>query len=322
MKKILILVMSCNDEFFKQQVEKIKQTWAKPILDGKYSNIDFMSYDGWDAQHYYDKDNKCIHIRCEDDLDNTYKKTFYALSIIKHNFDYDYVFRTNTSTFINVDLLNKFVQRLDNDEILWTSEVYSLVEANAPYPLCLYGRGNGLLFSKKLIDILLKEGITMLYEEHVDDVVIGNILNSYWIKQDKNYTDYIKSYYHGWYRAITVPTNNGHKLCNFNCDSNDPNFWKYFITIQTKMYRQRNNEDENMTKLYSIMNNIESTEEDVDKQFEYSKNYSVFVGSGLGYMDLNRWLHINKQELFRIECNNKTNDDVSRKKFHPNKIWY
>ena len=84
MKKILILVMSCNDEFFKQQVEKIKQTWAKPILDGKYSNIDFMSYDGWDGQHYYDKDNKCIHIRCEDDLDNTYKKTFYALSIIKH----------------------------------------------------------------------------------------------------------------------------------------------------------------------------------------------------------------------------------------------
>ena len=84
MKKILILVMSCNDEFFKQQVEKIKQTWAKPILDGKYSNIDFMSYDGWDAQHYYDKDNKCIHIRCEDNLDNTYKKTFYALSIIKH----------------------------------------------------------------------------------------------------------------------------------------------------------------------------------------------------------------------------------------------
>ena len=88
------------------------------------------------------------------------------------------------------------------------------------------------------------------------------------------------------------------------------------------MYRQRNNEDENMTKLYSIMNNIESTEEDVDKQFEYSKNYSVFVGSGLGYMDLNKWLQINKQELFRIECNNKTNDDVSRKKFHPNKIWY
>ena len=76
MKKILILVMSCNVEFFKQQVEKIKQTWAKPILDGKYSNIDFMSYDGWGAQHYYDKDNKCIHIRCEDDLDNTYKKTF------------------------------------------------------------------------------------------------------------------------------------------------------------------------------------------------------------------------------------------------------
>ena len=42
MKNILILVMSCQDEFFTKEEEILKQTWAKPIIDKEYSNIDFI----------------------------------------------------------------------------------------------------------------------------------------------------------------------------------------------------------------------------------------------------------------------------------------
>lgn len=322
MKKILILVMSCHDEFFKNQVEKIKNTWAKPIFDGVYPNIDFLSYDGVTDKHSLDKENKVLHVRCEDDLSNTYKKTYYALSLIKSNMDYDYVFRTNTSTYVNIDMLNKFVQALEDDEVLWTSELYSLVEANTPYPLNIYGRGNGLLFSKRIIDILLKEGINILYNEIVDDVAIGNVLNSYWIKQNKNYLDHIKSFYHGWFRAITGPTQNNHSLCNYNCNTEDTNFWKTFITIQTKMYRQRENEDENHDMLFNIMKEVVADDSDVQKNLEYSKNSNVFIGSGLGYISLDVWINADKNKLWNLECRNKTVDDINKDKYNSNKVWY
>ena len=37
-KKILILVMSCNLDFFDRELEIVEETWAKDIIDGKYWN--------------------------------------------------------------------------------------------------------------------------------------------------------------------------------------------------------------------------------------------------------------------------------------------
>jgi hypothetical protein len=322
MKKILILVMSCQDEFFKQQVEKIKETWAKPILEGKYPNMDFIVYEGGYDNHSYDKENHILKVRCEDDLDNTFKKTYYAFSLMNSNVKYDYIFRTNTSTYVNVDLLDKFIQSLEDYNVVYTSELYSLVESNVPYPLYLYGRGNGLILSKKVVNVLLKEGISFLYEERVDDVAIGNVLNTYWIKQGKNYLDFIKGYRHGWFRAITsIETHSGHSICEFSCSNEDPNFWKSFITIQTKMYRQRGEEDENHNRLYSIIKNITSNEDDVKLNHEYSQNPDVFVGSCLGYISYANWVNVKKQLLWNLECANKADDDINKTKYL-NKIWY
>ena len=46
MKNILILVMSCKDEFFQEQEKFIDQTWGKDVLEGKYPNIKIMKYHG------------------------------------------------------------------------------------------------------------------------------------------------------------------------------------------------------------------------------------------------------------------------------------
>lgn len=326
MKKILVLAMSCHDEFFVNQVNKIKETWAKDIIDRKYKNIDFMSYDGWEKNHEYDKENKVLHVRCEDDLDNTYKKTYYALRIIQNSFDYDYVFRTNTSTYVNVSLLNEFVQSLENDEILYTSELYSLVEANCPFPLDIYGRGNGLLFSRKVIDILLNEGRSMLYEEHVDDVMIGNVLNNYWIKNHKNYLDYIKPFCHGWFRCVSNKNfSSKNSLCEYWCDNEDYDFWKKFITVQTKMYYSRGEEDENYDKFHAIISSNKDTNisESVKFNIDYGNNDpNVFIGSILGYLKFSEWKIIDKQKLWNYECANKSSNDTLRNKYYKGKPWY
>lgn len=326
MKKILIVVMSCESEFFEEQVKTIKETWAKDILDKKYPNIDFIYYKGTLNTHSFNKETRLLNVQCEDDLNNTYKKTYYALNLINKSFEYDYIFRTNTSTYVNVELLNAFVQSLDNDEIFWTSEIYSLIEANCPTPLCLYGRGNGILFSKKLVEIFLKEGINLLYMEQVDDVMIGNVLNSYWIKQGKDHRDYIRSYMHGWYRSVnTTLNNNGNTLCQWNNKNLDFDFIGQFITVQVKTYelpRLNSREIENVNHVHDVIksNEYKNIDEYVQRNHKYSNNPFIFIGSILGYISYNKYKSISSQSLYALQSKYKASDDPFREKFK-NKPW-
>jgi hypothetical protein len=309
-KKILIMIMSCNDSFFLKEEEIIHKTWLNKIPE----NIDYCFYRGDETleKHKYNKEEHLLNLRCEDNIENTFKKTYYAFNIIGKIFkDYDYVFRTNTSTYVNLDLLNNFIQRLDNDEILWTGELYSLSNSFCPYPLYLYGRGNGIILSKKLINIINKEGLGYLYLEKCDDWIIGNILNSYWIRKGKNYLDYIKGYTHGWFRCVPEEQPNNHKLCVYGNKNSSFDFLKQFITIQVKRYRERQLEEAIYYELHRAMENNVDNELDktTDKIFEYSKSPSVFIGSILGYTDYNEWLNCDKMKLFNYQVKHKASDD-------------
>lgn len=306
MKKILILAMSCNQDFFIKQEKAIKDTWAKDIINNKYQNIDFLIYKGDSEKNVLDKNENTLYLRCEDDINNTFKKTYYALSLISKNFDYDYIFRTNTSTYINVKLLNEFIQSLEDDSILWTSDMYSLSESLCPYPLYLYGRGNGLLFSKKLVNIILKEGINFIYLRQHDDWTIGNILNSYWMKNDENYLDHIKNLTHGWYKSIKVESDNRNSLCKYYNTNKDFDFIKKFVTIQIKRYYSRENENESFYELNEVFeNNTDNLNDTVKEIYEYSQNPNIFIGSTLGYLSYNDWLNMDKNELYSLEINHK-----------------
>ena len=325
--KVLFLAMSCRDKFFSDQIEKVKQTWAKDIIDGKYGeNVEFLSYDGWEKDFKLDRENHVLHCKCEDDGLNTFKKTYYALKTIQENFDYDFIFRTNTSTFVNVPLVLKFIEGLDpNSEVVWASEILSLVEAPVPYPLDLYGRGNGLILSRAAIKALIHEGIDVLYYELCDDVAIGNVLNSYHIKKGEDYKDYLKSFTHGWFRVVdTKNFSNHHKLCEYWNDNEDYDFLKHFMTIQVKQYYHREDEEENYEKVYSIFKDKSDDEIDVTikRIYEYSKNPNVFIGSILGYIDLDIYNRLDMNYLWDEQCNHKAINDENRDKFYPGKVWY
>ena len=316
MKKILILVMSCKDEFFQEQENYINDTWGRQILEDKYSNISLIKYHGNERENRLEGNNLLLHV--EDDINNTFKKTYLALSILKkNNFDYDYIFRVNTSTYVNVDLLNSFVQSLEDDSILWCSELYSLSEAMTPCPLYLFGRGNALLFSKRLIDIILSEGFPYIYFNMTDDNTVGNILNSYWIKNGENYLNHIRAFRHGWSRCIGNNVITKNSICQWKNDNCDFDFMKTFVTIQIKRYWEREKENKNYIDLYNNCfkdNKDDNICESVKLQYEYSKNPNVFIGSILGYIDYNYWLNLDKRQLYYVETHNKSSDDINRGK--------
>ena len=307
-KKIIYLVMSANNDFFRHQNDIIRNTWG--------SNVQVIFYEGG---HYIDQlVGDTLELNCNDSIDWTFAKTYYALKYIYENLEFDYIFRTNTSTYVNTKFLQQFTNSLIDDNVVWASELYSLSESTAPYPLALYGRGNGLLMSKSIVGLFIKFAISFAYMNVVDDVFIGNVLNSWHISHGHDYKKFIKSFPHAWYKCVPHEFDCGHKLSNFG-KCGDADYYKDFITIQVKRYRERELEEKHYYELHEIMKNCGNG--DVTKALRYGENPSVFIGSAIGYMDYDKWLTCNKNWLYNYEVSHKANDDEEHYKHYDKQVY-
>ena len=191
MKKILILAMCCNQDFFIEQENYIKELYAKDIIEGKYPNIEFYTYTAsYDTKYHINKTEHKLYVPADDTLTGTFEKTQNVFRLLKHlNFDYDYVLRTNCSTYINVELLNRFINEITlDDKKIYTGSIYLSEFGTGPYNWCFYGVGNALLLSKFWIDIILKtnpkniKNYVKTKDEiyyKIDDNTIGLIVNDY-----------------------------------------------------------------------------------------------------------------------------------------------
>lgn len=115
-KKILMLSMSCNDPYYQALLGAVRNTWAKPLLHNKYQNITWFAYTACDEKHpkpIVDFKNHMIYVDTGDGLYDTYEKTQRAYEMIKDVVDFNYVIRTNTSIFINIENMLKRLDEVD-----------------------------------------------------------------------------------------------------------------------------------------------------------------------------------------------------------------
>ena len=120
-KKILMLTMSCNNPFYKSLLGAVKDTWAKPLIQNKYPNINWFAYTSCDKKHpnpMVDFENNMIYVDVPDDIFHTYEKTQAAWNLIKDKIDFDYVIRTNTSVYINIKNMINHFNNIPNDYIV------------------------------------------------------------------------------------------------------------------------------------------------------------------------------------------------------------
>ena len=219
MKKILVLVMYCNKDLFERGFEWIKNNWAKPVIDGKYPNIQFFGYTASkDGKYHIDQKRHIIQVPCDDELFGTAEKTIKTFRFIHElGLEYDYIFRTNTSTYINIPLMNQLVQEIYDEECVWAGILYASTDKGGPYPFCVFPCGKGIIMSKKLVDYVQRIdsleyafSIDQSYEFNrifpevykiedaaykVDDNFLGLVLNSYFIgKRQENHLKHYKQF--------------------------------------------------------------------------------------------------------------------------------
>lgn len=205
-KRLLFLSMSADMEPFNSLEEVCNRTWRN-INHDKYPNItaDFWTYtdapEGKDT--YLDRNAHIIYIKRDwrgnnDGLNSTYSKTVEALKIINEylKLDYDYLIRTNNSTWLNVPLINEFLAYQQDDSLWFCGEAYAaFYSAFNPYM-----GGQLMIISKRNMGILSKMTGTIAqakaYEQRYiscDDNMLGSKINDRNIRLGLFYEDVLHS---------------------------------------------------------------------------------------------------------------------------------
>lgn len=293
--------MSCKLDRFKVQSEASKISIQKQIQKHQLENeIEVYDYVGDSETQYIE--NTTIHLTSNDDAHNTYDKTIECLKYIKNNIEFDYVFRTNTSTFINVKLLYEFIKYVKPNDTMWCSELYATNNVKCPNEYDMYGRGNGMIMSRNIVDFIIynyKYGYNVTEQNKhkndefiiSDDSSIGCIFNSIYGNETIHY---IKSFPHGWYKCNDYKDGEkGNSLCNWSNTNNSYDFLSQFITIQLKDYKNRVSiQIDKFMELTDIIMSQPFDKERILDAVMYSLNPSVFLGywTKLIYCDFKTWL--------------------------------
>lgn len=169
-KKAIILCMSCNKDRYINDEEIIRETWGKDIIDGKYENLSIYFYRGGAEKEYLDEEKHIIHLTSGDELNDTLVKSMDAFKWLKNKgLEFDYIIRTNTSTYINVNAILDFLKRGQT-----TQKVYGPCINISPSSYGIpYLPGYFLILGKDIVNIFYE---CKYHDKCVDDVGFGLLL--------------------------------------------------------------------------------------------------------------------------------------------------
>jgi len=159
--KILVLVLDSDTPNSIRNSAVQKSTWVKDFLvDDKvlfYKAGDEIMLSGID-----------LVVDCKNTYEAMGVKAIKAFEWVDLNIEYDYIFRTNTSSYVNYQNLIKYLNQLSSKGIDYCGHIgiYDGIE---------YISGSGIILSKHAVKSILKTK-NQLDESVVEDVAIGKLL--------------------------------------------------------------------------------------------------------------------------------------------------
>jgi hypothetical protein len=161
--KIIILILSLEDNNKYTDLENcVRRTWAK----NNNENITFLYYYGNSDKFNFIGDK--IYTKYTESLYNIGFKTLDSFDYIYKNMDFDYLFRTNTSSYINI---NKMIEYLKEKP----RQNYYSARINVEKNGIKFGSGSGYFLSKDLIKFVL-DNKSKWNHNLIDDVALGDLL--------------------------------------------------------------------------------------------------------------------------------------------------
>lgn len=185
--KLIILVLSHQSKLYQNLEKCIRSTWGSM----KYENVKIFYYYGGNKN--FIQNDKIFH-NVLDTMSNIGFKTLYSYEYLLKNFDFDYVFRTNSSSYVSIPNILEYLdgkpkERFYNGII----EKYYFRNSLFSKKLALdFVSGSGYFLSKDVV-VSIVENKNLWNHTYIDDVSLGmlcnklNILPSMGKRVDINY---------------------------------------------------------------------------------------------------------------------------------------
>ena len=145
--KILILLMSCNQPLYEREEQVCRDTFLK---DAEDAGLSYYFYKGGAEELSMNQETHTILLPVPDGLGATSKKTVLALSEALKMDDWDYVIKTNVSTWLDIAKIMKAVDKWEGKEdrnIYGARFLANDASKKVPFP-----RGHFMVLSRFLVE--------------------------------------------------------------------------------------------------------------------------------------------------------------------------
>lgn len=170
--KVIVLVL-CSRNYLSILSSKVqKKIWKEHLGDFQIIHFIGKKYrDQRELDYVGDKDSEYLVVDTNDEYYNIAKKTFLALENINSNYEYDFVFRTNTSSHINFKILKEYIKK-NFQSLDYSGSILKAAEGDT------IASGAGIFLSKKNVKLIL-ENSDYFDVSLPDDVAIARALNKF-----------------------------------------------------------------------------------------------------------------------------------------------
>jgi len=166
--KILIVILSANLSPWDKLTDTIENTWGS----FKNKNVEIIYYYGDKDKAQYGpilEKNK-LYLNHDETFENIGRKTIEMFDYIIKHFKFDYILRTNSSSYINQDMLEQFLYTKEREN-------YAGAVIGNHHGINFLS-GAGYVLSRDVVELVLKHK-NKWDHSYIDDVALGLLLSGF-----------------------------------------------------------------------------------------------------------------------------------------------
>lgn len=178
--RIIILILSSQGEVYDKLKEYQTNYLNKFVNSNKLVNFFFVEFsNNFIVNDTAIEKGNTLYVKGTESINpGMIIKTSEALKYINNHYDYDFIFRTNLTTFINVNNLFDFTSKL------------SKVNTCGGFSFSGFITGTGIIMSRDVTQIVAHSYVNFDYNTIHEDVLISNILGHFKVKYVNPAIDY------------------------------------------------------------------------------------------------------------------------------------
>ena len=227
MKKIIVLVLASDTYPSKRNSKAQRNT----CFSQQENNCKVYFYKA-DSRNVFKKDELIFNVSSSEQ-DIGYKN-FEAFKWVLENEEFDYLYRTNTSSYVNLKKLRSYIQTKSNKNKYLYEGVDIILPDKIQNKEIHFVSGAGILFNRDTIQLIV-ENFEKLDHGFWEDVSIGKLLNQFEIYPTSSFREDIK----GNIFNSEICLDHHHYRCRIDNHYSYPRFYEKYVFEE--LYRRINN---------------------------------------------------------------------------------